>query len=56
MTNMEEFIGDVIGQNFLDPVFWESFARQDLPLFKRVAKKALAILKKALSAIGSPRA
>ncbi|WP_320056047.1 hypothetical protein [Desulfuromonas thiophila] len=45
---MEELVGDVFGDQFLTEAFWEDFARQSPSLFSRVARKAIALLTKAL--------
>jgi hypothetical protein len=47
----EELFGDVIGENFLNELFWRDMAQANEGLFKRVAKKAVALLSKALRAL-----
>ncbi len=44
----EELMGDVIGENFVNPAFWEEMAQADESLFRKVARKAVALLTRAL--------
>lgn len=44
----EELLGDVIGQNFLNEQFWQEMAQQNVALFRKIARKAIALLQKAL--------
>lgn len=47
----EELFGDVIGHNFLNELFWKEMGEQNLSLFRRVARKAIQLLNKALRLI-----
>jgi len=45
---MEELVGDVFGDQFLTRAFWEDLAQRNPSLFTRIARKAVALLTKAL--------
>jgi GGDEF domain-containing protein/protein-L-isoaspartate O-methyltransferase len=44
----QEFLGDVVGEHFLDGKFWGDLADQDKNLFQKVANKAISLINKAL--------
>ena len=44
----EELMGDVIGENFLNEAFWRDMGEQDAGIFRKIARKAVALLNKAL--------
>lgn len=48
----EELLSDVIGHNFADPAFWDDMAKQNQPMFQRIAAKVIELLDKAISVFG----
>jgi hypothetical protein len=44
----EELVGDVVGHNFMNELFWQEMAEAAPTVFRRIARKAVALLSRAL--------
>jgi hypothetical protein len=49
----EELVGDVVGHNFMNELFWQEMAEAAPTVFRRIARKAVALLSRALQLLST---